>query len=136
MAAPTRAFPERKVTVAVRRPEKHIDDARLDLVALAAAAAFQNIGSFVFGDHALDLQQQLVFGILADGMVEEDHVHASALKLIDQQDLVRIFTGEAIRGVHVQTFDAPDGHRIAQSLQRGPHQGYPAIPLIDEAPFR
>jgi hypothetical protein len=43
-----------------------------------ATAALQNLGAFVFGDHALDLEQQIVLRRIANGPVQKHDFDAGA----------------------------------------------------------
>ena len=104
----------------------------MGLVTLATATALQNLGPLVFGNHALDLQQQFILRILANGMVEENDFYAGALKLVDQQDLVRILAGEPVRRMHVHALDTAQGNRISQPLQGGTQQGRTAVAFVEE----
>ena len=49
------------VTISERRTAEHVDLALLSTMPLAAAGALENLGPLVFRDHALELQQQLIF---------------------------------------------------------------------------
>jgi hypothetical protein len=46
-------------------------------------------------------------------MVYSETENDSAVQFIDQQDLVRIFTSQAIRRVHIQAIDRPAGRQVA-----------------------
>jgi hypothetical protein len=48
------------VPVAVRRPRENVDNTLQRAMPFAAAGSFQDLRSFVFGDHTLELQQQLI----------------------------------------------------------------------------
>src|SRR5262249_20598484 len=74
--------------------------------------------------------QPIVFGAAADLAIQENHVDAHALELIDQQDLIGIFAGEAIRRMHLETIDHPRGDQVPQPLQRRADQGRPTIAFI------
>src|SRR4030095_400212 len=65
----------------------------------------------------LHLQQQVVFGALPQGPLEEEHLDASTSELIDQQDLIRIFAGQAIGRVHIEPVHTARRDDITQALQ-------------------
>ena len=65
-------------------------------MALAAAAALQDLGPLVLGDHALDLEQQVLLRRAAELVVQEDDLDAAAVQLINQQDLVGVLAGQSV----------------------------------------
>lgn len=91
--------------------------------------------AFVLGDHALHLQQQIFFGAVADGSIQEDQVDTAPPQLLDKQNLVGVLPGQAIGGMHVQAIEGARVRRVAQSLQRGTRQRCPAVALVDESEF-
>jgi hypothetical protein len=84
----------------------------------AATAALQNFGALILGDHALDLQQELIFRGLADFPIEEDHLDPCLQELLQQQHLMGVVARQAIRTMHIELVDAPRRHHIAQPFQR------------------
>ena len=83
-----------------------------------APRALQNLGPLVFGNDALNLQQELVLRCTADRPVQEHDLGAAAAKLLDQEHLVGVASRQPVRRVHVNAFDLSASHRIAQLLQR------------------
>jgi hypothetical protein len=51
---------------------------------LAPPAAFEDLRPLVLGDHALDLQQQILLIALPQAMVEKHHLHATTSELVEQ----------------------------------------------------
>ncbi len=129
------ALPAADVAVAVGRPAEHVDATALRPMALAPTAALEDLGPLVLGDHALDLQQELLLGIVPHGMVEEDDLDPGAAKLVDQQHLIGVLARQAIGRVDIEALDRPQGNRIAQPLQRRPHQCGPTVAVVDEGAF-
>ena len=105
-------------------------------MAPSSSAPLQDLGALVFGDDALDLQQQVVFGAGADRAVEEGDLDAGAPELFHQQRLVRVAPGEPVRRQHINLVNLAGGHGVAQLLQRWPHQGGTALALVDEGVIR
>jgi len=105
-------------------------------VALAPPTAFEDLGPLIFGDHALNLQEQLVFGGLAHRPVEEDDLNARPLQFVHKQHLIGIFPGEPIRRMHIEALDPAGSDQIAQSLQGWPNEGGPTIAFIDKLVVR
>jgi hypothetical protein len=64
------------VAIAVRSTAQDADRSDLRAMAFAPAATLQDFGSFIFGDHALDLQEQLIFWRLSHFPVEEHDLDA------------------------------------------------------------
>ena len=63
---------------------------------LASPRSFRDLGSFVLGDHALELDQQLVFGCLGPRALDEADLGAGPGELVDEQRLVGVLSGEAV----------------------------------------
>src|SRR6516165_4063678 len=79
------------IAVAVGRAAEHVDRATARGVLLAPAAPLQDLGALVLGDHALDLEQQVLLGAAADGVAEEHDLDAAPGELFEDQNLVGIF---------------------------------------------
>jgi len=65
-----------------RLDPEHVDRAVAGGVLLAPAAALHDLGALVLGDHALDLQQQVLLGSVAGGVAEEDDLDAATGELL------------------------------------------------------
>ena len=124
----------RDITIAERRAGEDADGPRLGPVALSAPTALEHLGPLVFGEHALELEQQAVLRSVSDRAIEEDHPRASTGKLLHQQHLMRIATGEAIRGVDVDDIHRRQGHKVTQPLQGRSDQTGAAVAVVDEQP--
>ena len=101
-------------------------------MAPSPSAPLQDLGALVFGNDALDLEQEVVLRAGADGPVEEGDLNAGAPELLHQQGLVRMTPGEPVGREYVDTVDLPGGRRIAQPLQGWTHQRGSAVALVDE----
>jgi hypothetical protein len=62
-----------------------------------ASRPFENLCPFVFRHHTLHLQQQLIFWSRAQRPVHEHHFHAVPLQFLQQDHLVGVSTGQAVR---------------------------------------
>ena len=120
------------VAVPERGAGEDADGARPGEVPLPAPAALQHLGALVLGEHPLQLQQQVVLGRVPDRPVEEHQLRAGAGELLEQQGLVGVAAGEAVRGVHVEDVDACHGDQVAQALQGGAGQAGAAVAVVDE----
>jgi hypothetical protein len=74
----------------------------------------------------------MVLRAIPDRPVEEDHLGAGARELLDQQDLVRIAAGQAIRGLDVDDVDRRESDEIAQTLQGRADQAGAAVAVVNE----
>ena len=123
------------VAVAVRRSAQNAGLALLGTVPLAAPRALQDLGTLVFGDHALELQQQLVFRRMRLRCVDEDRLHALAQPFLRQQDLVGVLAAEPIGRQHQHRLDLAFGDEVAHALQARANQRRAAEALVLEDPF-
>ena len=57
---------------------------------LTPAAPLHDLGALVLGDHALDLEQQVLLRAAADGVAEEHDLDAAPGELFKDQDLICI----------------------------------------------
>ena len=56
-----------------------------------SAATFHDLGTLVLGDHALDLQQQVLLGPVTRGIAQEDNFNAAVSEFLKYQHLISIF---------------------------------------------
>jgi hypothetical protein len=94
-------------------PRQRTDGPGLRGMPAAAPAAFQDFGPLVFGDHALNLEQEIVLCGAPDRAVQENNFRARAMKLIDQEHLMGVTAGEPVRSMDVDTQDKADSNRIS-----------------------
>src|SRR5215471_13160370 len=123
------------VAIAVRSAAEHIDRSLLGAMAFPAPRALGDLGAFIFGDHPLELYQQLVFRSARRGGLQEDRFDTAAGQLLDQQHLIGILAGQAVRTVDESRFDLTGGRQIAQSLQPRPLPNGTRVAVIQEAPL-
>jgi hypothetical protein len=77
------AFTLEHVAVAIRRPTAQVLAGSRPLQ-LAATEPLSEQRSLVFGDGALDLEEELVARIFADGPMDKDDLATGALKLLEE----------------------------------------------------
>src|SRR5207253_9354296 len=63
----------------------------------ATARALQHLGALIFGDDALEVEQELIFGSVGLRRLGEYRLRAMAGELFDEQHLVGIFAAQPIR---------------------------------------
>ncbi len=78
----------------------------------AAPAALQDFGPLVFGNHALNLEQEIVLRGAADRAVQENNFRARAAKLIDQEHLMGVTAGKPVRSMDINALDMAASNRI------------------------
>ncbi len=125
-----------RVAIAVRGVGQDAHGPLASGMALAPPAALDDLGPLVLGNHPLDLEQQVVLRRPAERAVEEDHLDAGALELVEQQDLVAEAPRQPIGGMDVEALEIARGRRVAQALQGGPNQAGAAVAVVDEAAGR
>jgi len=121
------------IAVSIRCGGQHADRTPPGGVTLASPAPLHDLRPLVLGDHALHLEQQVLFRAGPDRAVEEDQFHAAALEFLHQQHLPGVFAGEAVRRVHVQPLEPAGPSGVAQSLQRRADQCAAGVAIVDEA---
>lgn len=95
------------ISVAERGAGEHVDRPGFGTVGLAPAVALHDLCLLVLGEHALELDHQLVFRGVTARTLDELHPRAGASELLDWQGLISELTGQTIRGVAQQHID-PD----------------------------
>lgn len=123
------------VTVAVRGPADGADPAGVGRMELPATDPFEDLGTLVLGHHPLHLQQQMVFGGLADLVIEEGQFHTAPPQLVHQEHLVNIRARHAIGRVDIESVESSGRRLVAEPLQRGADQRGAAVTIVDEAKF-
>ena len=97
-------------------------------MAFAAAGPFEDLRTLIFGDHALELQHQLIFRRAGMRRLEENRLDAVAGELLGQQDLVGVFAAQPVWRVDQDSLNVALGGEIAQPLQTRPQQAGAANP--------
>ena len=123
------------VAVAERGAGQHVDAAGLRPPGLAAPVPLHQLGLLVLGEHALELDQQLVFGAVAARPLHELDPGPAAGEFLDQQRLVGELAGQPVRRVNQDHVQAALGGQVPQRLQRGPDQRRPEVTLVGEDPL-
>jgi hypothetical protein len=112
-------------------PEEHLAGA--GAVQLAAPVALGDLRAFVFGDHALDLDQQPGLRVIARCRAgEEVHLDAEALELVQDQHLVGVGAREAIRAQTQDRVQRTGLGRVAQAVHRRAVQPRARVAVVDE----
>ena len=111
-------LPARDVAVAVGGPPGQ-PAAGTRLLQLAAAKALAQHRPLVLGDGALDLQQELVVGVVRDRVVQEHHLAAGAAELLQEQHLVGILAGQAVRAEYGEDVDRGVADSVPQGVEPG-----------------
>jgi hypothetical protein len=121
------------VAVAERGPPEHAHRSRAGRVQLASTIAFLNFRAFIFGDDALNLEQEVALGGGVVGMVEEDQLDAGPPELVDEQRLMSKAACQPIGTEDIKPIDPACGHQVAEPLQRGTDQDRSTDTLVGES---
>src|SRR4051812_49613229 len=100
-------------------------------MAASSAGALQDLGALVLSNDTLDLKQQVVLGGAADRTVEEDDLCAGPAQLLNQEHLMGIAAGEAVRSMHINASQLSCRSGIPQALQSRAKQDGSAVALVD-----
>ena len=76
-----------QVAIAIRHGAHGADRSRHGRVPTPTPTPLENAGTLVFGDHTLDLQEQVVLGRATDRAIEEHHLDTGATELFHEQHL-------------------------------------------------
>src|SRR6516164_191332 len=123
------------ITVAVRSAAHYAHLPRVCTVSLATTRALQNLCSFVFRNHALELNQELILRAVALWRLHEQRFDSVAGELFDQQNLVSILSAQSVRRVREHNLDLSFGGEIAHAFQARALQRGSAVAFIFEDPF-
>ncbi|CAO3425122.1 hypothetical protein [Azospirillum doebereinerae] len=107
---------------------KHLP--RSGLLQFATTKAFRQHRPFIFGDGALDLEQELIVRVFGDGMVQEHHRASGAAEFLEKQNLVGILAGQPIRAEHGNDANHPIAHHVAQAIKTRPIETRAAESLV------
>ncbi len=101
---------------------------------LAPAGALGDLGPLVLGDHALELDHQLVLGRLCPRALQEADLGAGPGELVDEQGLVGVAAGQAVGRVAEDDIDGDLDGEVPEALQGGADQGGSRVALVLEDP--
>src|SRR5215469_11464891 len=120
-----RLFALADITVAIGSAAHYAHLPRVCPMSLATTRALQDLCSFVFRNHALELNQELIFWAVALGRLHEQGFDSVAGELFDQQNLVSILSAQSVGRAREHHLDLSFGGEIThafqtRALQRGP----------------
>jgi hypothetical protein len=104
------------VPVPERRAGQHVDRPGLGPVGLAAAVPFQDLRFLVFGEHPLELDEELVLRAVTLWTLDELDPGSGPGEFLDQQRLVGELTGQPVRGVAQHHVHSDPGDQVPQPL--------------------
>jgi hypothetical protein len=104
-------------------------------MALAPTTALGNLGPLVFGHHALELEQEPLFGSVGGRGLEEHQLDAGASELFGQDHLIGIATTQTIGGIDQHGADGTLVGQIPEGLQGGAGQSGTAIAFVLKLPL-
>jgi len=86
--------------------------------------------TLVLRDRAPDLQEELIVRIMGHGAIDEDHRAAVLLEFLDQEHLMDVFAGQAVRRRQRHHAKGGTGRGITQAVKAGTGQPGSTVPLI------
>src|SRR5258708_7872268 len=104
-------------------------------MSFAAARALQNLGSFIFRDHSLELHEQFVLRRRTARRAHKQGLDAGPGEFLDQENLVRVSSAQPVGRIDEDGLDQPLGSKIAHPLKAGTNQVRPTIAVVLEDPF-
>src|SRR5215469_7854655 len=130
-----RLFALADITVAIGSAAHYAHLPRVCPMSLATTRALQDLGAFVFRNHALEMNQELIFRAVALWRLHEQGFDSMAGELFDQQNLVSILSAQSVRRVREHHLDLSFGGEIAHAFQTRALQRRSAIAFIFEDPL-
>src|SRR5260370_35189547 len=91
-------------------------------MSFAAARALQNLRSFIFRDHSLELHEQFVLRRRTARRAHKQGLDAGAGELLDQENLVRVSSAQPVGRIDEDALDHPLASKTAHPLKAGTHQ--------------
>jgi len=90
---------------------------------LAPPCPLGDLRALVLRNHPLKLQEQFILRRLGPSPVEEAHLRTDPSKLLNQQSLVDVATGQAVRRVAEHHGDFDLGGEVAKPFESRADQG-------------
>src|SRR5215831_17081047 len=88
---------------------QHADFALTSAMSFASTRALQNLGAFVLRNHPLELHEQFILGRRTTWRTHKQGLDIGAGKLLDQQNLVRVSSTQAVGRVDTRYIDSGFG---------------------------
>src|ERR1700730_6960368 len=104
-------------------------------MSFAPAPALQNLRSFIFRDHSLELHEQLLLGRRTARRADKQGLDAGAGELLDQENLVRVASAQPVGCIDESGLDQSLGSKIAHPLEAGTDQARPTMAVVLEDPL-
>src|SRR4051795_351010 len=123
------------IAVSIRSVAHDTHFAQLRSMSLTAPGTFQDLCAFIFRDHALKLNQELIFRAVALWRLHEPGLDSMAGELLDQQNLVRVLATQSVWRIREHNLDLSFGGEITHTLQAWPLQRRSAVAFIFEHPL-
>jgi len=103
---------------------------RLILLPASPPHALGDQTAFIFGHRPADLQQQLIMGILAHGMIGKLHLAPGVLELFQQEHLMHIVARQAGRLCQDNPIKGGLPHLLTQVVESGATQVRSTVAVI------
>src|SRR5260370_33184919 len=104
-------------------------------MSLAATRTLEDLRPLVFRDHALELEQQLIFSCCRPWRADKQGLDTGTSQLLDQQDLIGISSTEPIGCIDQHGVELAFGRQVANPLEARTDQTPATITFIFTYPF-
>ena len=101
------------------------------LLELAAAESLAEHGPLVLGDGPLDLEQELVVGVVGDRPVDELDLAAGPAEFLQQEDLVGIAAGQPVGAVDRDDVELALAGGVAEAVEGRAIEPRAGVALVD-----
>jgi hypothetical protein len=100
------------------------------------AGTLEDLGTCIFGDHALHLGQQFALWRIAARVLQENELEVYFLKFLNEQPLMGVVPGESIRGQDHHRIELPPLRTIPQPVQAGAIETRAADAVVERGMVR
>src|SRR5262245_54210861 len=102
----------------------------------AAATALNNLFAFIFGDHALHLEEQLIFRRSRNRAIDEGDFDSELFEFFNQHKLMGMLASQPVRSENQNLIDLACSRSITQSIEFRARQRGAADSVVGEDQIR
>jgi hypothetical protein len=128
----TCSVPWAEIAGPIGRTRKHAHPSHLGRVSFPSSASLQDFRSLVLRDHALDLEQELIFRRLSYYSVQANHFDSGTEKLFKQEHLMSVMTCQPIRAMDVEMINAACRSHVSEAFKGRANKGGSPVAIVDK----
>jgi len=121
----------RDIPIAVRRLPAE-DPSLTSAVELSAPKPLGDLGSLVFGNHPLDLDEKLALRVGRDTLIQKNDLTVSSPELIEQDRLMSETASQPVRRVDIDAADHSISGEVPKPIETGPVEVGARIAIIHQ----